>query len=152
MLLGHFDKRVNLDILRNIDWSGTLNELADVVKTDIQKRFKEEKTLDLTQVARLKKSTIDSKLRSKIAIVRKNARKPLWATENLWKNQKIDKATKTKQYVKISIGPTRAQIYDWLHEGREDMAARPVFGIAKDMPEKFGKYIGLKIARILRQL
>ena len=80
------------------------------------------------------------------ARVRKHAHDPLIATENLMFNQKLGKATPSRQEATVQIGPTRETIYSY-HDD-----TRPVFGISDGVDKKIDQLIELRIDRILRKV
>lgn len=146
-------KTVNFGpLLSALDLSEVLNDAALIVKKDIQDRYDKDINLDGSRTAPLAESTIARKLKSKNAKTRDNAHKPLVATENMWRNQKIKKATKTNQVVEISIGPTRDEIYSYHHSGGPNLPARPKFGIADEVGKKIDELAILRIERGLAKL
>lgn len=145
-------KTPKLAILANLDLTRELNDAAAIVKTDIQKRYADKIDLDGSPTAPLAESTIASKLRSKNPKVRANAERPLIATENMWRNQKITKATKTNQTATIEIGPTRDEIYTYHHEGTANMPARPKFGIGEGVDAKIDEMVIRRVEGILARL
>lgn len=131
-----------------LDLSQELNDSAAIIKTDIQTRYDKSVDLQGNALAPLADSTIESKRRKGF----KPSDKPLIATKNMWRNQKIDKATKTKQRAIISIGPTRDEIYGYHHEGNEHLPQRQTFGIGDGVEEKIDRFVQRKIDRILASL
>ncbi len=139
-------------VLANLDLTRELNDAAAIVKTDIQKRYRDKIDLDGSATAPLAESTIASKLRSKNKKVVANASNPLRATDNMMLNQKITKATKSNQVATIEIGPTRDEIYTYHHEGTAKMPARPKFGIGDGVDAKIDEMVVRRIEGILAKL
>ena len=131
-----------------LDLSQELNDAAAIVKTDIQMRY--DKAIDLqgNALEQLQPETIMAKKRKGY----KHAARPLTATGNMRNNQKIEKATKTKQRAVISIGPTRDEIYGYHHEGNDELPPRRTFGIGEGVGEKIDRFVQKKIDRILASL
>ena len=135
----------------NFDLSAQLTDGMFVVKKDIQEHIQGQVEItDAKSFAPLKDSTVKKKASSKDPRIRANANRILFETNNLWKNQKIKKATKTTQRAEMTIGSTREDIGVYLQEGRDDMAARPFFGISPKVEPKVERLIVLQIDRILR--
>lgn len=117
-------RRVNLDLHREI------NLAANVIKRDIQEHIADERRIDNEQKqAPLSPLTIAAK-KAKGGKPELHAEDILIETENLWRNQKIEKATSASQRAIITIGPERAEIAEYIQEGTENMPARPFFGIS----------------------
>ena len=118
-------RRVNLDLHREI------NLAANVIKRDIQEHIADERRIDNEQKqAPLSPVTIAAKM-DKGGVSAIHAEDILIETENLWRNQHIEKATPTNQRATITIGPERAEIAEWLQSGTENMPERPFFGISQ---------------------
>lgn len=136
----------------NLDLSKELNMCAEIVKKNIRKRMKAHKDIRGVALTPLAAKTIKRKASSGNPTVSKNAKNPMLATENLLKNQVVDKATKTNQVVTISIGPTRSEIYGYHHNGEGSLPQRQTFGIGPDDPAEFQKLIIYRIDSALSKL
>lgn len=149
MIAGKTTKKVNFGpLLSALDLSGVLNDAAALVKKDIQDRYKNDIDLDGSATTPLADSTIERKKKAGY----KNPAKPLVATGNMWRNQKITKATKSRQVAKIEIGTTRDVIYSYHHEGGDYLPARPKFGIGEGVDAKIDRLAILRIERALMKL
>ena len=137
----------------HFDLSQELNDAASICKLDIQQHFKEHKRIDTEGPLKpLAPSTIAAKSKAskgkrytaaEAARVRKHAHDPLIATENLMFNQKLGKATPSRQEATVQIGPTRETIYSY-HDD-----TRPVFGISEGVDTKIDHLFEARIDRIL---
>ena len=168
-------------VLANLDLTRELNDAAAIVKTDIQKRYEKNIDLDGSPTKPLKKETIEAKrnygkraqqtisdlkatgrkdlvrkasrIKLEASTIAKNAEKPLVATESMWRNQKIEKATRSNQTAKITIGSSSKfgeknddEIYGYHHE------TRPKFGIGEGVDAKIDEMVVRRIEGILAKL
>lgn len=174
-------KTPKLAVLANLDLTRELNDAAAIVKTDIQKRYADNKNLDGSATKPLKPATIAAKLnygkraqqtiddlratgrkdlvrksnriKLEAATIAKNAEKPLVATESMWHNQKIEKATRSNQTARIYIGSGSKfgeknddEIYSYHHE------TRPKFGIGEGVDAKIDEMVIRRVEGILARL
>lgn len=135
-----------------LDLSPEINRAATVIKRDIQEHIANEERIDgKGKQAPLSALTVAAKT-AKGGAAALHANDILIETENLWRNQRIDKATTAKQSAEITVGPTREEIATYLQDGTERMPARPFFGISDKGEASILRMVELAIERKLRAL
>lgn len=150
------DVKTSLDLGKfknfRMDLSPEINRAADVVVRDIQRHIASQARIDTGgRQAPLSPRTVKAK-REKGGLPAQHQTDILIEYENLWHNQNVKKATTTRPYAEITIGPTRAQIGAWLQEGTDIMPARPFFGISAPAEADVMRMMELTIERELKKL
>jgi hypothetical protein len=151
---------INLNKI-DFDFHDQLNEIARIVKSDIDQTVRSGKGVTSTGgkagLKALKPSTVAAKAKSIDSTIRSNASKPLVGTGSMI-NLEIDKATKANQTAKLHGG--RIKPYSAISKayysqataaevGAYHQETRPWFGISKDVGKRIERYVSLEMDKRL---